>query len=305
MASEREFDVPAKDDREDIAFAVVSLVLQAWIEPTDVRGAPQGTVDGLIHLGEGRKGALEISTLTDGNDFAIQARMRRLYRRVANPGQWPWTVSLRRDEDSEKSLDIAPKVIEVCERHGVSQVGELPAEVVAADPDLTWCASGAGPFIHGNPPGHPGADEDAQYLNIAGVGDGGTFERGPFAFSEGLDEALRTGLVQSKFAKLARTEADERHLFLHVTFSGLKPAALVALIEGRSPIVDPDVPESLDSLWLYSGGANKDTVTFWQRGSGWCVRGYQFPPRGMLGYDGHSRRDPKPFWTRPYSDTQR
>lgn len=304
MSTSGEFDVPTKDDREDFAFGVVSLVLQAWVEPTDVTGAPRGTADGRIHLGEGRFGALEISTLADANEFAVQARMRRLHRQVVNPGTWPWTVSIRRDAHADRSIAVATKVIETCERHGVGQVGQLPVEVVAADPDLTWCASGGGPFIYGNPPGQPGEDEQTEFLNIAGVGEDSTFERGPFVFSDGLDEALASDLVRSKFEKLGRTEADERHLFLHVALSGLQSSALVALIEGRVPTSDPSVPDFLTGLWLHSGGMNKNTVTYWRRGSGWCVRGYQFPPRGLLGYDGLSRSDRRPFWSRPYGPSQ-
>lgn len=250
--------------RRDEAYAawVVEDVLQARVEPRDVAGAPRGSVDGEIIYPDGRTAALEITGVESTEDKHLRARIDRL-KPSPSPGKLMWSMRPRNVAELDRLQAIHPRIIELCERHGVTNPEDLPFDVIGEDADLTWLAWEG---FMGRMSGHPVESNPRVWwmypIESAVFGDEAE------EIAAGVEAALRVEPALGHVAKLLRDPHEERHLFLIVGSTGLSNAAAFALIEPETvPTVDPDLPAGLDHLWLGPGWGT--TVTVWSRGHGW------------------------------------
>jgi hypothetical protein len=80
---------------------------------------------------------------------------------------------------------------------------------------------------------------------------------------------LRRPAVGRRLAKLLRTEAHERHLFVAIGVGGIGISQYLAMMDHpeRLPTVAPKVPSGISHLWLTTGYG---TVVF-----GWTVDGWR------------------------------
>lgn len=81
---------------ERLAFAVVGAVLGVTVEPYD-RNGRQRAVDAILHYADGRKAALEVSSISPDNEARIQHYLgdRGYFRSIAGVNG-KWLVQLSR-----------------------------------------------------------------------------------------------------------------------------------------------------------------------------------------------------------------
>lgn len=252
--------------RRDEAYGawVVERALRARVERRDTRG-PGGLVDAEVLYPDRPSAGLEFTSVEPQAVHALRGRLSRMPP-MPSPGTWTWTIHPGSVAEVPRLQRLHARVIELCERHGARTPGELPFDVIQADPDLRWLAWEGG---MGRMAGHPTSNGDPvvywwEPTDVAVIGDEGD------AIATGLSEALKLEPCVGHIAKLLRDPHSERHLFLLVGSTGLSTAAAFSLLESESvPSTDPDLPDGLDHLWLSSGMGG--TVTVWSRGRGWRV----------------------------------
>lgn len=250
--------------RRDEAYAawVIEDVLKVQVEPRDIPGAPRGTVDGEIVYPDGRSAALEITGVESTADRHLRARIDKLKPTPA-PGQLTWNLRPNTIAELERLQQVYPRVVDLCERHGVRNPEELPLDLIAHDADLTWLAWEG---FTGMMSGHP-MKSDPMVMWMHPI-TSAIFSSEADEIAEGVAAALHVEPCLSHVSKLLRDPHEERHLFLIIGSTGLSNAAAFALIEPDTvPTGDPDLPDGLDHLWLGPGWGS--TVTRWSREVGW------------------------------------
>ena len=262
-------------DRRDEQFAraIVGKVTGATVTRTDHKDAPAGTVDARIDYPDGTTGALEISTLGLPSEFDLEARIKKLDGKLPMPGRWKWVIKVANPRELRRILRVYANAIVTCEAHEVSSIDELPSSVVEADPDLEWLWTESTSSLFGIKLPE-GAQDVSGYVDLSYHPVIAGWHTGPDPVVAGVNAALVSEPLSRRVAKLERADGDERHLFLRVTFSGLEESALARLIlqsissEHTEPLTgDPDLPETVDHLWLLTGWGQR--VTRWTRGIGW------------------------------------
>lgn len=255
-------------ESEQWAFAVLSDVLDADVEVSDITPAPAGTIDGWLRYRDGRAGAVEVTELVTTASRRLDALLRQRGRRLDPVGTWDWSVVIGDAREIPALVEHYPELLTTMERIGIERVDDLPFDLIAASAALRWALET--PSVEFTPFGRTG-----------GVGSGTIrLSRGATAVwaadSDPVGESVRdavatNALIARKFAKLLRVEADERHLFLVVGQDGLSDAAYLELaMPERPPWTDPETPERLTHLWVTSGFGH--SVLCWERGVGWEAR---------------------------------
>ena len=128
-------DAPSSEER--VAFEVVRRVLRVEVEHYDT-GGRQGAVDGLIHLGTGGLGALEVTSYSAPGERELLARLAQDGNTWPNPGQWWWRIEIDDPKDINEIRRAYVQVILVCEAHSVTGPEELPWQVLKYTPGIRW-----------------------------------------------------------------------------------------------------------------------------------------------------------------------
>ena len=98
---------------------------------------------------------------------------------------------------------------------------------------------------------------------------GGATRDSMSALVASLGPLCQSTLIVRKIKKLEASQLTEKHLFLLVDDSGLEFGPYYAVAAERAvPAGDPDVPETITTLWLASGWA-LGGVLRWSGASGW------------------------------------
>ena len=167
--------------------------------------------------------------------------------RWPSPGKWWWTVNIGHPRDLPRLRGIFTKIVLLCESVGMTD----PLASDEADDDVLWLVEESSVQMRGHPtvPAKDGHRTRRAMITQPGIG-GGSDET--FTL---LDEALSTAfdatLIQRHLAKLNRTQADERHLFLVVGLYDLPFLLFDALgFGGRLPAGAPALPDRSTHLWL-------------------------------------------------------
>jgi hypothetical protein len=165
------------------------------------------------------------------------------------PGKWWWTIEIGHPRDRPRLRDSYTKIILHCESVGVTDPRYLALGEV--DADLKWLVEESSVQMHGHPT-VPARDEHR--TRVAMITQPTTWGGSDKTFSL-LDEALNAAFgkahIQDHVAKLNRTQADERHLFLIVDEYDL-PFPLFDAVGSidRLPGGAPALPDGLTHLWL-------------------------------------------------------
>ncbi len=116
--------------------------------------------------------------------------------------------------------------------------------------------------------GHPEAKDP--YVMLVPKASGGAVD----THLTGLNEALSESFAQQShivphFEKLQRADADERHLFVPVHYTGVNDSVSLGLMfhNDALPSDPPPVPEYIDALWLAPQFSRR--VLLWTRDEGW------------------------------------
>jgi hypothetical protein len=237
---------------------------------TDLKGGPEGRHDLEAELMDGRIAAIEITSEADEARLRAAARAKRHLSEVTVPhSQLWWLVQLTPQADA-RALNRSASLVALLT--AMEQQGQSTASALSdyRDPWRDQLQALGIQSVHGiEDSDHPGAvsvmpDSVASYGWVRSTAD------------NWITEFLASELGQSKLDKLAKADADERHLAVLIhpdTDAGLGIAgALADLPDGSGgddlPSVDP--PSPLTHLWLIA--PTVPTRAFrWTRTSGWAV----------------------------------
>ena len=97
---------------------------------------------------------------------------------------------------------------------------------------------------------------------------GGLIDESMSGFADALNEAFKSPHIKPHFEKLARADADERHLFIPLHDSALPFSISSELMFGDTlPPEPPPVPDSVTHLWLAPAFSRR--VLLWSQAVGW------------------------------------
>jgi hypothetical protein len=238
------------DPDEQIASLIAERALGAIATAYDVPPR-QGVVDALLDYPDGRSGAFEVTQLaTDGGaSLQLDSLLKQDGFGLPLPGKWWWTIKIGHPRDRPRLRSIFAKTALLCESVRVTDPRYLPLAEV--DADVRWLVEESSVQMEGYPDvsATDGARVRRAMITQPFVWGG---EDETFTL---LDEALSTAFdiphIQDHVAKLRRTQADERHLFLVVDMYDLPFSLFGALgFADALPAGVPALPQGLTHLWL-------------------------------------------------------
>jgi hypothetical protein len=121
---------------EDIAAHLVSHALGARARKFDAHGR-QAAVDFILEWSDGRRGALEVTLVTQPESSVWQGP-------AAKEGwRWPapsgWEFRLHGDHMPYRRARVAVlRAVELCDRENVDAIEQLPRDIRSSEPDLEW-----------------------------------------------------------------------------------------------------------------------------------------------------------------------
>jgi hypothetical protein len=229
------------DDREVRAALTVALVLGARVEPRDVDGAPEGTHDFDVLVGD-RRIALEVTTVADERHVSMQ--------NVAFSGAFPapgltkrWLLGIPNHHGrvmikaAVKEAREPLRVLESCERLELLDLDDWSLEEEV--PEVATAGRALRTLGILNAVAYTPAEGDEPVLWFVGMG-GGLVHAGRL-------NPLVAAKAELKASKLVAADGDERHLWVWIADSGAGAAA--AMREGMIPSEPPMLPPGIDVVW--------------------------------------------------------
>ena len=239
------------DPLEQTACLIAERALGAEATPYDVDGR-QGAVEAFLDYPDGRRGAFEVTRLDtdEGASFQLQYLLGNDGYTWPSPGKLWWNVQIGHPRDLPRLRRSFDKIVLLCESLGVREPRRLTSAEM--DDDVRWLVEESSVVQMRGHLNRLGKDENRVPASIITQPSAAVFPDETF---NGLDEALSAAFdttnIQRHVAKLGRTQADERHLFLVVGVYDLPFSLYDALLFGqRLPAGVPALPEDLTHLWL-------------------------------------------------------
>lgn len=255
-------------EQEVAACLIAERSLGVTAEPWDVLGR-QGVVDAMLTYPDGRRAAFEVTSLAAHRALHTDSLLRTDDHRWPLPGHWWWSITVGSPSDLLRLRAVYPAIIRLCESANVGDPAAL-ARYPNANSDLRWLVTESSSEMKGHPNvsarTETGAPRQATIRPPAGDGV-------VDAALAHLDSALKRAFddsehIRTHFEKLARTHAQEHHLFLALHDSALPSSELLALMSGDSlPPSSPPVPDFLSHLWIAPPYSPR--VLLWVRRQGW------------------------------------
>ena len=229
------------DRAERIAAHLVGHATGAEVIPHDVDGR-QAAVDFLLQWPDGLVGALEVTMVTERASIAWQG--------MAMKDGWAWPAEtsweFRPNSVSfpyKKTKRAAIRAVELCDHWAADSPADLPAEVVAEEPELArFMADGTGSLRR--MPFKPGIklyqSTTAEFVEAA-----------PADFSRVVESWHEHPHLAPHLTKVKRApQSAQRHLFVVVVSEAL-PARFFT-DDFEAPETPPQGFEGLDALWVWS-----------------------------------------------------
>ena len=229
------------DRAEQIAAYLVGYETGAEVHLHDTDGR-QAAVDFLLEWPDGRRGALEVTLVTEKASIAWQG--------MAMKEGWRWpATSLWEFRAAATSFpyrfvrQAVLRAVELCDTHGVDRPEDLPSAVLDTEVDLArFLADDLGALRRTRL--DPGVviyqSVRAEFVDSA-----------PSDFARAVEAWQGEPHMASHLKKLRRTaDVSERHLFL-VPTDDVLPARFFA-DDFRLPTSTPAGFESIDALWICS-----------------------------------------------------
>lgn len=249
-------------EQEQAACVIAERSLGVVAEPWDKDGL-QGVPDGRLHFADGRTAAFEVTELVHRPAKHTEALLARDGHTWSTPGKWWWTINVGSPQDVPRLRRAYEQIILVCESAGVQYPNQI-AWGADADEDVRWLVRESSCSMTG----HPEAKDP--YVMLVPKASGGAVD----THLTGLNEALSESFAQQShivphFEKLQRADADERHLFVPVHYTGVNDSVSLGLMfhNDALPSDPPPVPEYIDALWLAPQFSRR--VLLWTRDEGW------------------------------------
>lgn len=230
-------------------------------------GGRQGAVDAMLELFDGRKAAFEVTNLGTEDALHTASLLARDNHRWPLPGQWVWDIQVGSARDLERLKAIYQKIIGICEAKGVADPSQLGWEP-SADPDLRWLVQESKSSMMGFPE-LPAKDSPKRDAMVVPSSRGGVIDDSLSGFAAALNAEFRESPdIASHFEKLAKADADERHLFIALHDSALPFSISSELMFGETlPSQPPPVPDGITHLWLAPAFSRR--VLLWSRTKFW------------------------------------
>jgi hypothetical protein len=124
---------------EDIASHLVSHALGAEVEKFDVDGR-QAAVDFMLSWPDGRRGALEVTLVTDPRSSGWHGMAAREGWRWPAPSGWEFRLH-GDDMPYRRARHAVLTAVELCDLAGVDALDQLSADVAANAPELEWLSA--------------------------------------------------------------------------------------------------------------------------------------------------------------------
>lgn len=121
---------------EDIAAHLVSHALGADARKFDADGR-QSAVDFVLEWPNGRRGALEVTLVTQPESSAWQGLAAKEGWRWPAPSGWEFRPS-GDDMPYRRARRAVVRAVELCDREGVYALDQLHPDIFSSDPDLEW-----------------------------------------------------------------------------------------------------------------------------------------------------------------------
>ena len=159
---------------------------------------------------------------------------------------------------------------------GVANPTDLPADVLAADPEIGWLATESGSTLAGSVPDPSANVPPVRRVTITPRVPDVDVDSRLESLPDAVSALLLVPHVARRAAKVAAVEdVDERHLLVGIGRGGLPDPvyrALAGPVESL-PTRDPEVGETrLSHLWLTSDWSGAPLVC-WDRTHGWSAFG--------------------------------
>jgi hypothetical protein len=254
------------DRQEQAACLIAVRVLEAAeAEAWDIDGRT-GAVDAILTLQDDRKAAFEVTNLAAEGALQLAMLLAKDKHKWPLPGDWWWTIEVGSVADLRRLKQCYENIILICE-HAREPYPYQIAWESSAHPDLQWLVYESSSVMTGYP------NQLAQNMTNAGamvvpVAGGGFLDESLSGFADALSEVFKSPHIESHFQKLARADADERHLFIPLHGSALPFSISSELVfEDTLPPDPPSLPDSVTHLWLAPEGSRR--VLLWSRDAGW------------------------------------
>ena len=121
---------------EDIAAHLVSHALGAKARKFDADGR-QSAVDFMLEWPNGRRGALEVTLVTQPESSAWQGMAAKEGWRWPAPSGWEFRLA-GTDMPYQRTRRAVLRAVALCDRENVDALDRLPPDIASGDPDLRW-----------------------------------------------------------------------------------------------------------------------------------------------------------------------
>jgi hypothetical protein len=238
------------DEVEQTACLIAERALGATATANDVPPR-QGAVEAFLDYPDGRRGAFEVTQLaTDGGaSIQLQSLLSRDGFGWPLAGKWSWTIEIGHPRDLPRLRNVFDKIVLLCESVGVTDPRYLVLGEV--DADVQRLVEESSVQMHGHPNVPATNDHRPRRATINQRSTWGGSDETFSLLDEALSAAFEITHIQDHVAKLRRTQADERHLFLVVGVYDWHFSLFDAVSSGdRLPAEAPALPEGLTHLCL-------------------------------------------------------
>jgi hypothetical protein len=240
------------DDAERLACRVAERVTGATARAWDVNGR-RGVVDAFLDYPDGRTGAFEVTrAATHPTALQLDNLLSRDGFGWALPGAWWWTVTISDVRDLPRIRQCFNKIALMCEAASLVRPNSLfVTDVENLDDDVRWLVEDSSVILQGHPDIPAVEGDKIRRAMITSGGGGGAVDDSLVGLNTALRGAFTADNLVRHVAKLRRTAADERHLFLILHESDLQPGVAMALMFGTEVPMGPAWrPDGVSHLWL-------------------------------------------------------
>lgn len=259
------FDEHLNPQEQAACLVAVRVLGAVEAEAWDIPGRTNA-VDAILRLKDGRRAAFEVTNLAGERALQLASLLAKDKHKWPLPGDWFWTIEVGSLGDLQRLKGCYENIIRICERAGEPYPYELAREPSAHE-DVKWLVYQSSSEMTGYPKRLAKEMQNPGAMVVPYAG-GGAVDESLRGFADALRDAFTSPHIVSHFEKLARAEADERHLFIPLHDSALPFGISSELIfEDTLPPEPPPLPESVTHLWLAPAGSRR--VLLWSRAEGW------------------------------------
>lgn len=243
------------DNAERLACRVAERVTGTRARACDIPGVKgrDGGVDAFLDYPDGRIAAFEVTRIaSDQKALQLENLLGRDRFEWPLPGQWWWDLWISDVRDLPRLRQCFGKIILMCEAAGVTRPEHLDVmDSAHLDNDVLWLVEESSVSLHGYPD-VPAVDGGrVRKALVTTGGDGGMVDDSFSGLNDALADAFAVGHLPDHVAKVVRTPADEKHLFLIVHQTALRFEVTSALMFGTTVPEGPALlPTGVSHLWL-------------------------------------------------------